>query len=291
MQKLLLHPATRQQLELFLINRSHALMLVGPIGSGKRKLAYKVSQALLDLSSDSALEAHPHFIYIYPEKGKEISIDQIRAVIKKLMLKVPGKPGTKRVVFIEDAQLMSLEAQNALLKLLEEPGRDTNFVLSVPSEKAVLATIASRAARLNVYPVSIAQAREFFKYSHESKVIESSWLLSRGASGLLCALLENENHPLKISIGEARKWLKLNPYRRAVEIESIYKERSDLVLFLEALKKLLGALHHKAIETRSHKTAGRLLEDRRLVQTLQLAVESNVSGRLIGLKLLINIKV
>lgn len=291
MQELLLHPTTKRQLEHFLNDPSHALMLVGPLGSGKRMLANQIGKHLLKLGSDSTLTAHPYFMYISAASGREISIDQIRVAISKLKLKVPGKSSVKRVILIEDAQLMSLEAQTALLKSLEEPAGDTAFILTVPSEKAVLPTVASRVAKLRVYPVSLTQAKKFFMPAHPEKTIESSWVLSQGAVGLLHALLKEDTHALKMTIGETKKWLKLSRYERLLALEPISKERQSLGFFLEALSKVLGALHYQAIQTKSPKVAQRLLADRRLVQKLQLAAEANVSVRLISLKLLVNIKV
>ena len=58
------------------------------------------------------------------EKGS-IAIEQIRALISFFQLKVPGKTKIKRVAIIQDADRMGLEAQNALLKALEEPPEDS----------------------------------------------------------------------------------------------------------------------------------------------------------------------
>ena len=69
---------------------------------------------------------HPDFIYLAPEKA-EIKIDQIRGV-KDFAYLTPAL-SKRKVIFIEPAEAMNPYAQNALLKVLEEPPEDTHFIL------------------------------------------------------------------------------------------------------------------------------------------------------------------
>jgi DNA polymerase III delta prime subunit len=71
-----------------------------------------------------------------------IGIDEVKNMQKKLFLK-PIKSQTKAVI-LEDAQLLTIEAQNALLKVLEEPPANTIIILSSDSIEPLLATIISR---------------------------------------------------------------------------------------------------------------------------------------------------
>jgi DNA polymerase III delta prime subunit len=81
----------------------------------------------------------PYFFELKPE-GKEFSIDDIRNLIRQ----TNTYHKDQRVFFLENFHLSSLEAQNAFLKLLEEPPNKTLFVLSSISENKLIPTVISR---------------------------------------------------------------------------------------------------------------------------------------------------
>jgi DNA polymerase III subunit delta' len=76
------------------------------------------------------------------KNSQTIGIEDIKAIQEKLFLK-PIKSKSKFIV-IEDAQLLTPEAQNALLKVLEEPPANTNIILGTETTEALLQTIQSR---------------------------------------------------------------------------------------------------------------------------------------------------
>ncbi len=76
------------------------------------------------------------------QNAQSIGIDAIKAIHGKIFLK-PLKSKTKAVI-IEEAHLLTIEAQNALLKVLEEPPQDTIILLSSESKEQLLPTIISR---------------------------------------------------------------------------------------------------------------------------------------------------
>ncbi|KKP87915.1 MAG: polymerase III, delta prime subunit protein [Candidatus Nomurabacteria bacterium GW2011_GWC2_35_8] len=88
----------------------------------------------------------PYSIYrILPEK-KEISIIQVRAIKKEIIVTT----SSMRLFIIEKFDSASLEAQNALLKTFEENTQVNNFILLVENEQAVLSTIRSRSKIINL---------------------------------------------------------------------------------------------------------------------------------------------
>ncbi len=91
------------------------------------------------------------------DRGK-YSIAAIRAIRANLQLLPAGT--TQRVVFIPDAENLSLAAANALLKILEEPGIRCRFVLASTQPLHVPATVRSRTVRVFVQPVPIARMQE-----------------------------------------------------------------------------------------------------------------------------------
>src|SRR5690348_4509566 len=134
MSELLLHPTTQAAIERFVARPSHAVLLVAPPGAGKATMARYLAAKLLDIDAE-ALDKHPHFKQLTPKDGKAISIDSVREIARFLALKTTGKHTVARVVIIESAQFLTTQAQNALLKTIEEPPADTVLILAAPSEQ------------------------------------------------------------------------------------------------------------------------------------------------------------
>jgi DNA polymerase-3 subunit delta' len=151
----------------------HALLLSGPAGLGKLDFARLLARSLLceqPAGGDEELArgtpavtglpcgacrgcqlldagTHPDFQAVQPEEeGKEITIGQIRELLAWQTL--TPQYGRARVVIIEPADRMNANAANALLKTLEEPGRDALLLLVSARPAALLPTIRSRCQQL-----------------------------------------------------------------------------------------------------------------------------------------------
>lgn len=136
----------------------HALLFVGPHGTGKKSMAELLSQTVLcsDQSGHRPCgvcpsckkclnHLHPDIHYVHPEKNT-IRIDQIRELNYALGLN--AVEGGKKIAIIDPAGAMGEGAQNALLKTLENPTGDTLFFLLAESPGALLPTVVSRCLQL-----------------------------------------------------------------------------------------------------------------------------------------------
>jgi DNA polymerase-3 subunit delta' len=96
---------------------------------------------------------HPDIIQVsLAEKKKAISISQIREM--GLLLSSKPNEAAMRMVLISDADLMNVQAQNALLKVLEEPPKNTFFILTTTLVSTLLPTIISRCRKIHFTPLS-----------------------------------------------------------------------------------------------------------------------------------------
>lgn len=285
--KLLLHPKTATQLGLFTDKAPHAILITGARGSGKSAVALELAARLLGISQDK-ISSHPYFTHIKkPEDKQDIPIESIRGVIAKLKLKAPGAAQVRSVFFIEDAERMSVPAQNALLKVLEEPADGVVFILSAISARNVLPTIASRSQQLSIYPVTLSGAQSFWP----NKNIEGSWRLSEGRAGLLAAIVDSAAHPLKKEVEEAKKFLVAPQYERLLKLESLLGSKEQLNLFLDALARTLSALNHSALNKGKLTQTKAIINSRKSIIEAQKALQNNVAPRLVVLNLLLGLKV
>lgn len=291
LDRLLLHPRTKAQLQGFIKRPSHTLLITGDVGTGKLATAQQIAAKLLQLQYVGQLQKYPYFTHVKRPQGKQdIPIDFVRQLTKMLKLKVPGSGAIKRVIIIEDAQDLNEEAANAMLKMLEEPAPDCVFILSATSANSLLPTIVSRAQQLQVHPVNLNDSLAFHGgvYTHEQ--ITNAWQLSQGNAGLMLALLKDDiEHPLKIAISVAKDYLRKNPYERLLLAGSISKDKKQLALFLEALLKLLIALHHRVVEQGNKAQQSKILASRKLIYKLQGTLDANSSPKLVALELSLNL--
>jgi hypothetical protein len=133
----LLHDRTRNQLQALATSGVASVIFHGPHRIGKFRAAGDFADALNCPESDRYI--------IAPADKPSISIEQIRSLLAPLSLSLTT-PNGARVVIIDRAETLTVEAQNALLKLIEEPPRRTAFVLVADQLERLLPTVRSRCA-------------------------------------------------------------------------------------------------------------------------------------------------
>ena len=141
----------------------HAYLFCGSTGIGKKLIANTFAKTLLcetgksspcnDCISCSTFEnhTHPDVIYVRTEK-KSIGVDDVRDKILKEMETKPYHYKYK-IFIVEDADLMTIQAQNSILKTIEEPSSYGIFLLLSKSEYSLLPTILSRTVKFKLKPL------------------------------------------------------------------------------------------------------------------------------------------
>jgi len=189
----------------------HALMLTGPRGIGKATFAFHLARHLLDpaaraagafqpadpasaLFRQVAMGAHPGVMHLtrpFDEKNKKfktvISVDEVRRVGR--FLSMTAHDGGYRIVIVDPADDMNINAANALLKNLEEPPSRTAFLLIVHSEGGLLPTIRSRCQIIRLAPLDTAQLGEALAHAAPDSAGFDAALLARAGGSVRDAIL------------------------------------------------------------------------------------------------------
>lgn len=143
---------------------SHAYILTGEAGMGRKSLASAFALTLLceKGKSEPCMKCHackqvlsgnhPDLIYVSHDKPNSIGVDDIRTQINDTIMVRPYSSYHK-VYIVDEAEKMTQQAQNALLKTIEEPPSYAIIILLTTNQEAFLPTILSRCVQLKLKPL------------------------------------------------------------------------------------------------------------------------------------------
>jgi len=134
----------------------HAVLLLGPAGTGKRALAAWIARERLEIAPTGRGPEYPFVPPVHadlhwigpPEDRQTIGIEQIRALADEFNL--TSYEGGSKVAVVDPANAMTVNAANGLLKTLEEPPGDALLILIADRAGRLPATIFSRCQRINI---------------------------------------------------------------------------------------------------------------------------------------------
>ena len=226
-------------------NVSHSYMFVGKLGIGKKIFAREYAKQIMCINGGQCAEfspkdenkkcdscvkfdakVNPDYLEIVPD-GKTLKIDQIR----KMQEKIAEKPivSSKKVYVIDDADLMSEEGQNCLLKTLEEPPEYATIILIVSNESRILATIKSRCVILKFDKLSDAEIKSIMPNLSDDfiKILEGS-------------LANTEDADKKVmQYNELKKIIDVvengNKTQLFTDFDLLYTNKDDIITLLEYL--------------------------------------------------------
>lgn len=185
---------------------SHSYLWIGIQGIGKKMLAMEFAKNILCFQTEEnntcksciAFETnnHPDLMCIEPD-GNSIKIEQIRFLQKKIQ----EKPiiSNKKVYIINDADTMTIEAQNCFLKTLEEPPEFATIILIGSQENAFLTTIKSRCMILHFQPIENEEIRQYMKVNYGiMNITQNELSIFQGSVGKAIALKDKQEQYEKI---------------------------------------------------------------------------------------------
>lgn len=242
--KILLENLVHNAIDRVIYNKSNAVALVGEPGAGKSFVAQYIAAELL-----GNLSNNQNYLVL---DATICGIEEVRDLQKQLAYSVPGDEEIRRVVVIEHFDTFGHEAQNALLKTLEEPPLNTMLIITVDNLYGVLPTIVSRVQVVRIPPASYITAEKFFN-NVDSNELRRAYLMSDGLVGLMASLLDGQNdHRLVAAILQAKELLQLPKYKRLAYIESLTK-KSELPVkeITDGIIRVLEASYRQALQHKS----------------------------------------
>jgi len=237
----------------------HAVLFVGPASSGKTTLAMDLAAGLLCLDPDPGARPcrtcrgchqvasgnHPDLHRLAPDgPGGQVRIGKatdpepgtVRHLIGELALL--SVEGGARVALVEQAHRLNEDAQNALLKMLEEPPQGVTIVLCADDEDCLLPTVRSRCARVRLGPVAGREIERWLGDLGAADAPQAARLarLSGGSPGL--ALAYARSHDAARLRGEISRglldMLAAGPQTRLATIRSLMGAAAALDTALDA---------------------------------------------------------
>lgn len=151
---------------------SHAYIFSGESGTGRKALARAFALTLLCekgksqpcMSCHSCKQVlsgnHPDLIYVTHEKPASVGVDDIRDQVTDT-IQIRPYNGSYKIYIIDESEKMTIQAQNALLKTIEEPPAYAVILLLTTNPDAFLPTIISRCVQLKMKPLKDSVIREY----------------------------------------------------------------------------------------------------------------------------------
>ncbi|WP_311443651.1 AAA family ATPase [Ezakiella coagulans] len=153
------HKREREELSGLLSRDGLSLSFSGKEGTGKKLVALSFLRELLGISEYDDIRKNPD-LFLIEKEDEMIKADDIRALINFSGIK--SYLGGKKAVLIDNAENMNKNAQNALLKILEEPPKGEFIILITKDFEELLPTIRSRVTNIRFQDLKDEEMREIF---------------------------------------------------------------------------------------------------------------------------------
>lgn len=226
---------------------SHSYLFVGIQGIGKKMIATEFAKMILCLDDNkycnhckSCIEFdtnnNPDFVLISPGENN-IKIEQIRDIQKRIQ----EKPiiSEKKVYIIDNADLMTTEAQNCLLKTLEEPPEFAVIILIGSNSNTFLPTIKSRCTIMNFNKISDEEMTKYLREKCDVKNIDQNMLyMYQGSIGKSLELKEKQEEYRNIEniINNINRYDLIDFINNA---EILYKSKEEINDILDYINVIL----------------------------------------------------
>jgi len=232
---LAIHPESQRLLDAVTASNPHALLITGPNGIG-----------LATIATASHDRPKAELITVLPEKDEKVNLEKGTITvqsIRRLYDATRTRQSNGRTIIIDYAERMAAPAQNAFLKLLEEPAEGTRFILLTHQPDLLLPTITSRSQHVPLRPITKEQSEVFLDALGVIDATKRAQLLfiASGLPAELTRLTQDEAYfESRVSlVKDARSFVTGSSYGRLLVAKKYKDSRVDALTLLEDAMKLL----------------------------------------------------
>lgn len=233
--KPIINNSTNLMINKIIKNFPQSLLVTGEKGVGLSTIANYICESL-DTKPFILLPEKNEMIDL--EKGV-ISVDGIRHITELSKSKITNK----RIIIIDYGEKMTIQAQNAFLKILEEPNENTHFIIVSCSINKLLPTILSRTEKINIKPITYDQSNKLLDSLGVTEKIKRSQLLfiAEGKPAELTRLSKEESYfQLRSNIiKDARELLGNNTYNKLLLAQKYNEDRNSALSLINDACKIL----------------------------------------------------
>ena len=229
----------------------HAFLFFGEDKIGKKTFAFHLAKLILCenkacLECKTCLDIDKRIspdVCLIESENNNIEIDKIRMLKEFLSLK--SYSNKKKIAIINDAHLMRKDAQNSLLKLLEEPPENSVLILVTNFKEMILETIKSRVQTINFSKVQSEEIEAYLKEKEiEAKLIEETVFYAGGKIGKAIEFLENADQ--REFFSKTMNYLKrmeIDGFEKRFEyVKEIYEDREIVLEVLNTFERFFRRL-------------------------------------------------
>lgn len=229
MTDILLHTRTKNKLAALRKELPHASLLAGEFGVGLATIARSIAGKRLSV-----------FVEPTDSKGNvnhETGTISVTA-IRELYEQTRAKSEAPRIFIIDDADRMSLSAMAAFLKLLEEPTKNTHFILTSHSPSTLLPTVRSRLQIVTVEPITASQTATLLDILGIKDTTTHTQLvyLASGLPAELTRLVHDPAHfkQRAVTMSDTRTFLTGTPYQKLLIVHAYYQNKAQALELLDS---------------------------------------------------------
>ncbi len=227
---LLIHDSVRSALHAIEAQPPQGLLLTGPVGIGKLTVATAWARAIVGHESSLRI--------VSPDEKGLIAIETIRELYRAAR----AKQESRQVIIIERADGMSLEAENAFLKLLEEPRDGLTFILTAENVGSLLPTILSRVQQIALQPIAddaIRRAIVALKPGVSQNDLGQLVFLAGGRPGVAFSLLTDDQLPRQRERMQLAKQLISESAHKRFSLMGAFADRENATATLVAMMRIV----------------------------------------------------
>lgn len=221
---------------------SHAHLILGEDGIGKSIVAKKFAMDILGVKENK--------IYIdiveYRTDKESFGVNYVREIINEANKK--PYEYEKKIIIIYNGEKLTIQAQNALLKTIEEPPNGVFIIITSSNSEAILDTIKSRCQIYKLWPLNEGEMREFINFNYEDitgERINHLLAFSEGVPGRIEKIINDESfNNIRTNIIELLKELSNNNTECVLKYSDIFikfkgQERDILSIFMTFIRDII----------------------------------------------------